>query len=172
MASEPAHTLVTMKAADNAAAAQANSSDPAEQLAWRRLTARHGDTLRALLREHGHWPTAQEVGEEGALAAWLVAQHADRQLDVQQLAVRLLEDAVRDGSAGPEGPSRLAFLQDRFHVNAGLPQRYSTQIQGVAEDGRPVPWPVEDPEKMDTYRVEAGILPFDEYMAQFLPKPY
>ncbi|MGY1437921.1 DUF6624 domain-containing protein [Streptomyces reniochalinae] len=167
---ELAHELATMKAADNAAAAQANSHDPAEQLAWRRLTARHGDRLRVMLEAHGHWPTTEEVGEEGVLGAWLIAQHADRQLDVQRLALRLLEQAVEDGTAGPEGPGRLAFLRDRLHVNAGLPQRYGTQVQGVSGAGEPILWPVEDPEKMDTYRSEVGIAPFAEYVARFLPK--
>ncbi|WP_341483300.1 DUF6624 domain-containing protein [Streptomyces tubbatahanensis] len=162
--------LAAMKAADHAASAQANSPDPAEQLAWRRLTTRHGDRLRALLEAHGHWPTSQEVGEEGVLGAWLVAQHADRQLDVQRLALRLLEQAVEDGTAGQEGPARLAFLRDRLHVNAGLPQRYGTQIQGLSDAGEPILWPVEDPERMDTYRSEVGIPPFAEYVARFLPE--
>ncbi|WP_369199597.1 DUF6624 domain-containing protein [Streptomyces sp. PU-14G] len=170
MHAELAHELVTMKAADNAAAPQGNSADLAEQLAWRRLTARHGDRLRVLLEQHGHWPTAEEVGEEGTLGAWLVAQHADRQIDVQRLALRLLEAAVEDGTAGPEGPARQAFLSDRLHVNAGLPQRYGTQIQGVSDTGEPVLWPVEDPEKMDAYRRDVGIPPFAEYVAQYLPE--
>ncbi|MGP3972801.1 DUF6624 domain-containing protein [Streptomyces sp. 8N114] len=168
--SELSHELITMKAADQAAAPKANSDDPAQQLAWRRLTAQHGDRLRTLLEQHGHWPTAEEVGEEAALGSWLVAQHADRQLDVQRLALHLLEQAVEDGTAGPEGCSRLAFLRDRLHVNAGLPQRYGTQIQGVAADGAPIPWPVEDAEKLDAHRAEAGIPPFAEYTAQHAPK--
>ncbi|MFI8851620.1 DUF6624 domain-containing protein [Streptomyces sp. NPDC053499] len=167
--SELRHELIAMKAADQAAAPRANSDDPAEQLAWRRVTARHGDRLRTLLEKHGHWPAAAEVGEEAALGAWLVAQHADRQLDVQRLALRLLEQAVQDGSAGPEGPSRLAFLRDRLHVNAGLPQRYGTQIQGVAADGAPVPWPVEDEEKLDAHRAEVGIPPFARYTERHAP---
>jgi hypothetical protein len=168
--SELSHELVTMKAADQAATPKANSDDLSEHLAWRRLTTRHGDRLRALLEQHGHWPTAEEVGEEAVLGAWLVAQHADRQLDVQRLALRLLEQAVEDGSAGPQGPARLAFLHDRLNVNAGLPQRYGTQIQGIAPDGSPIPWPVEDEEKLDVQRARAGIPPFAEYIAQHAPK--
>lgn len=35
------------------------------------------------------------------------------------------------------------------------------------KDGAPVPWPCEDPERMDERRAEVGIEPFDEYVAQF-----
>ncbi|GAA1433271.1 hypothetical protein GCM10009601_55530 [Streptomyces thermospinosisporus] len=116
-----------MAAADGRAAARANSDDPAEQPVWRRLTARHGDRLNEITDVYG-WPTAELVGEEAARAAWLIAQHADRQLDVQRRALRLLEQAVAEGSARPREP---AFLRDRTLVNEGREQIYGTQIAGV-----------------------------------------
>ncbi|MDJ1135518.1 DUF6624 domain-containing protein [Streptomyces iconiensis] len=161
-----------MRAEDEANAPRANSADLTDQLAWRRLTARHGDRLRALLEEHGGWPVPDEVGEEAATGAWLVAQHADRQLDVQRLAVRLLEQAVAEGTAGPEGRRRLAFLRDRLHVNAGLPQKYGTQIQGLTSDGAPIPWPIENPDMLDVHRARAGIPPFATYTAAHAPKEH
>ncbi|MEV5239676.1 DUF6624 domain-containing protein [Streptomyces cinnamoneus] len=109
----------------------ANSDDPAEQLAWRRLTARH----------------------------------ADRQLDVQRRALQLMQQAVAAGSAGPR---ELAFLRDRTLVNEGRKQIYGTQIAGV-KDGSPVPWPCEEPERMDALRAEVGIEPFATYVARFSP---
>ncbi|GAA2789795.1 hypothetical protein GCM10010441_13700 [Kitasatospora paracochleata] len=156
--------LTAMVAADHQAARQANSDDPAEQLAWRRLTARHADRLSEIMDAHG-WPTADLVGEEAARAAWLIAQHADRQLDVQRRALRLMEQAVADGAASPRD---LAFLRDRTLVNEGQKQIYGTQIAGVRE-GSPIPWPCEDPEHMDERREEVGIPPFSEYVAQFSP---
>lgn len=90
--------LTDMAAADQRSAVHANSDEPAEQLAWRRLTARHGDRLNEIMDEYG-WPTAELVGEEAARAAWLIAQHADRQLDVQRRALRLMRQAVSAGSA-------------------------------------------------------------------------
>lgn len=156
--------LTDMAAADHRLAVRANSDDPAEQLAWRRLTARHGDRLDEIMDEYG-WPTADLVGEEAARAAWLIAQHADRQLDVQRRALRLLRQAVSAGSARPR---ELAFLHDRTLVNEGRKQIYGTQIAGV-KNGAPVPWPCENPERVDELRAEAGIEPFDEYVARFSP---
>lgn len=154
--------LNMMVAADHQAARNANSEDPAEQLAWRRLTAQHADRLSEIMDAHG-WPTAELVGEDAARAAWLIAQHADRQLDVQRRALRLMEQAVADGAASPRD---LAFLRDRTLVNEGRKQIYGTQIAGV-KDGAPIPWPCEEPERMDERRAEVGIPPFAEYIAQF-----
>ncbi|MFD5893358.1 DUF6624 domain-containing protein [Streptomyces sp. NPDC060366] len=154
--------LTDMAAADQRSSVFANSDEPAEQLAWRRLTARHGDRLGEIMDEYG-WPTAELVGEEAARAAWLVAQHADRQLDVQRRALKQLERAVSAGSAAPR---ELAFLRDRTLVNDGRKQIYGTQIAGV-KDGSPIPWPCEEPGRMDELRAEAGIEPFDEYVAKF-----
>ncbi|MET9578731.1 DUF6624 domain-containing protein [Streptomyces sp. DT199] len=156
--------LKDMAAADHQASARANSDDPAEQLAWRWLTARHGDRLSEIMNEYG-WPTAERVGEEAARAAWLIAQHADRQLDVQRRALQLMQQAVSAGSAGPR---ELAFLRDRTLVNEGRKQVYGTQIAGL-KDGSPIPWPCEEPERMDELRAEVGIEPFDEYVAKFAP---
>ncbi|KUL55555.1 hypothetical protein ADL22_00750 [Streptomyces sp. NRRL F-4489] len=151
-----------MAAEDHRAAPRANSADFADQLAWRRLTARHADRLAEIMDAHG-WPTADRFGADAARAAWLIAQHADRQLDVQRRALRLLERAVADGLAARR---ELAFLQDRTLVNEGREQIYGTQIAGV-RDGAPVPWPCRDPERMDERRAEVGIPPFTEYVAQF-----
>jgi hypothetical protein len=154
--------LTDMAAADHQSAVLANSDDPAEQLAWRRLTAQHGDRLGEIMDEYG-WPTEELVGEEAARAAWLIAQHADRQLEVQRRALQLMQQAVSAGSASPR---ELAFLRDRTLVNEGRKQIYGTQIAGV-KDGAPVPWPCEEPERMDELRAEVGIEPFDEYVAKF-----
>ncbi|MET8682101.1 DUF6624 domain-containing protein [Streptomyces sp. NPDC004647] len=154
--------LVSMAAADHETSICANSEDPAEQLAWRRLTAQHGDRLNEIMDEYG-WPTAQLVGDAAARGAWLIAQHADRQLDVQRRAVHMMEQAVAAGTAGSR---ELAFLRDRVLVNDGRKQIYGTQIAGV-KDGSPVPWPCRDPERMNELRAEVGIEPFAEYVATF-----
>ncbi|MFE2110285.1 DUF6624 domain-containing protein [Kitasatospora sp. NPDC059463] len=154
--------LNLMAAADHQAAPKANSDDPAEQLEWRRVTAQHADRLSEIMDAHG-WPTADLVGEDAARAAWLIAQHADRQLDVQRRALRLMEQAVATGAAGPRDH---AFLRDRTLVNEGRKQIYGTQIAGV-QNGSPVPWPCVEPERLDERRAEVGIPPFAEYIAQF-----
>ncbi|MGW5938316.1 DUF6624 domain-containing protein [Streptomyces celluloflavus] len=157
--------LINMAAADQQNSYRANDEDPAEQLAWRRLTARHGDRLNEIMDEYG-WPTAELVGDDAARGAWLIAQHADRQLGIQRRALQLMEQAVATGSASPR---ELAFLRDRTLVNDGHKQVYGTQIAGI-KDGSPAPWPCEQPEHMDKLRAEVGIEPFAEYTAKYTDK--
>jgi hypothetical protein len=121
----------------------------------REVFVRHADRLKELIGEYG-WPTPARVGEQAARGAWLIAQHADTQLDVQRLAVRLLEQAVARGEASRRD---LAFLQDRLAVNEGRYQVYGTQVADVV-DGQPVPWPCIDPEHLDERRADVGIEPF------------
>lgn len=61
-----------MATADHQSSIRANSDDPAEQSAWRRLTARHGDRLGEIMGEYG-WPATEQVGEEAAQAPGAVA---------------------------------------------------------------------------------------------------
>ncbi|MGK4581069.1 DUF6624 domain-containing protein [Kitasatospora sp. HPMI-4] len=162
---ELAAELTEMAAADHAAADTAHSPDLAEQLTWRRLTARHGERLAQIMDEYG-WPTADLVGPEAARAAWLVAQHADRRADIQRRALDLMTEAVRGGRAGAR---ELAFLRDRTLVNEGRPQVYGTQI-GAVVDGAPVPWPCERPDLMDELRAGVGIEPFAVHTARHAPR--
>ncbi|MFD7508620.1 DUF6624 domain-containing protein [Streptomyces sp. NPDC059853] len=161
---ELAAELSAMAEEDHRTAPLGLSEDPAERLRWHRLTARHADRLNAIMDEYG-WPTADRFGADAAHAAWLIAQHADRRLDVQRRAVRLLEAAVADGRASARD---LAFLRDRTLVNEGREQLFGTQIGGV-RDGAPVPWPIEDPAGLDARRAAAGIEPFAAYTARHAP---
>ncbi|GAA0410542.1 DUF6624 domain-containing protein [Streptomyces luteireticuli] len=163
---ELAAELVAMAAEDHAATAMAHSEDVAERLAWRRLTARHGDRLAGIMDAHG-WPTAALVGEEAARAAWLIAQHADHQLHVQRRAVELMTAAVEAGGAAARD---LAFLTDRMLTNEGREQIYGTQIAGVDADGGPVPWPCREPDRVDALRAGVGIEPFATYTARHAPR--
>jgi hypothetical protein len=160
---ELADELIQMSDRDHEAQHLANSSDVAERLTWRGITTRNGDRLDEIMTAQG-WPTAAMVGEEAATRAWLIAQHADRQLSVQRKALALMELAVADGESSPR---ELAFLRDRVLVNEGRPQIYGTQIADV-QNGVPIPWPCQDPEFMDKRRAEVGIESFGVHTGRYL----
>ncbi len=135
---------------------------PEETMEWRRVDVANTDRLREIVEHHG-WPGRSLVGEEGAEHAWLLAQHADRQLDFQRQALRLLADAVERGEATRR---QLAYLTDRVRLNEGREQLYGTQVAGI-RDGCVVPWPVEGPAQLDARRAEVGLEPFEEYAGHF-----
>src|SRR5512135_943234 len=65
--------------------------------------------LRQLVTDVG-WPGKSLVGENGAQAAWLLAQHADRDPAFQRRCLDLLTAAVERGEAGIV---EQAYLTDR-----------------------------------------------------------
>jgi len=97
------------------------------------------------------------VGEEGAQAAWLLARDPDLQL--------AFLDALRGAVArGEASPAHLAYLEDRVRVHAGQPQLYGTQL--TVTRGEFGPFPIEDPQRLDARRAEAGLEPFAAYEAR------
>ncbi|WP_181958035.1 DUF6624 domain-containing protein [Nonomuraea mesophila] len=104
------------------------------------MTTRNADRLSEIMDQYG-WPTVTLVGEEGARRAWLIAQHADRQLNVQRRALRLMAEVVATGEADP---GMLAMLRDRVLVNEGHEQICGSQIADV-KDGFPFRGPARIP---------------------------
>jgi hypothetical protein len=101
------------------------------------------------------------VGEDGAGAAWLLAQHADHDPVQQRAFLHALRSAAVRGQASR---AHLAYLEDRVRVNAGQPQLYGTQF--TVTDGELGPSPIEDRERLDERRAEAGLEPFADYEAR------
>ncbi|HWH95358.1 MAG TPA: DUF6624 domain-containing protein [Baekduia sp.] len=133
-----------------------------EAMEYARVDVGNTDRLRDIVREHG-WPGRSLVGEQAAQAAWLLAQHADRQFDFQREVLPLLQRAAAVGEAKP---AHVAYLTDRIRMAEGRCQRHGTQI-GDIRDGTPVPWPIEDAENVDERRREVGLEPLSDYLSGF-----
>jgi hypothetical protein len=131
-----------------------------QRVDFTRVDVANTDRLREIVAARG-WPGRALVGDRGADDAWLIAQHADRQLDSQRLFLESLRGAVEAGDAPAE---HLAYLIDRVAMNEGGPQRYGTQVADV-EHGEAAPWPIEDPARVDERRASLGLGPLSEYLA-------
>lgn len=113
--------------------------------------------LETILEDHG-WPGVSLVGEEGAEAAWLVAQHAISLPDFQYFALQQLRRTVAAG----EAPGwQEAYLTDRIRMNQQRPQVFGTQLDWDA-NGELSPWPIEAPAEVDKRRAEVGLVPLAE----------
>ena len=122
--------------------------------------------LREIVAAHG-WPGTPLVGAFGAQAAWLIAQHAIGEPAFMRECRDQLALAVAAGAA----PAwQLAYLEDRIRVFEGKPQRYGTQLREGA-DGRPEPCPIDEPERVEFLRAEAGLPPLAEVLAKAQPDP-
>jgi len=110
--------------------------------------------LKQILDEHG-WLGKSQVGGHGAMVLWIIAQHADEEVEFQKRCLKLMR-------AAPEGEVELkhvAYLTDRVLVNENKPQRYGTQM-----DNNFQPRPLEDPDNVDRRRAEVGLPTLSEYL--------
>ena len=90
------------------------------------------------------------VAEDGAHAAWTLAQHADANKEFQAQVLALMEKL----------PSQEVHASDVAHLRDRItqPQRYGTQGRRVGL-GKWEPHELEQPAKVDQFRQEAGISP-------------
>jgi len=123
---------------------------------------RNGLRLSALLDEHG-WLGKSLVGEDGAAAAWRIAQHAIGLPALQRRCLALVREAVARG----EVPAAMAaMLDDRIRFYEGRPQLYGTQFD-YDDEGRMTPWIIEDPAHVNERRRAVGLDPIEERTAAY-----
>jgi len=102
-------------------------TDPEEGRAIDRLgeiDAANTGWLRAIVESRG-WPTRSLVGEDGARAAWLLAQHADEDPDFQLRCLELMSCA----DPAEVDAVNLAYLTDRVQLALGQEQTFGTQME-------------------------------------------
>lgn len=121
------------------------------------VSTRHLARMKEIVEAHG-WPGKSLVGEDGAHAAWLLAQHADGDPGFQKRCLALMEPGV---ALGEVRSLEVAYLTDRILIREGRPQRYGTQHRW--ENGAMVPFPIEEEADVDRRRREAGLSPLAEY---------
>ena len=111
--------------------------------------------LRELIEMYG-WPAEHIAGQDGAEAAWLIAQHAVGEPDFQRRVLARLRTCVAENRV----PAwHAAYLEDRIAMHEGRPQRYGTQWVQDSTDGRFRPWSLADADHVNDLRSEVGLRP-------------
>ena len=93
------------------------------------------------------WPTISKVGKKASHDAWLLVQHADKDIEFQKHCLGLMKQQPK----GEVSLHNIAYLEDRVRV----PQLYGTQFQLI--EGKFVPREIEDVENVDQRRKEMGL---------------
>lgn len=125
--------------------------------------------LRRVVAERG-WPGKTLVGADGANAAFLLVQHADRDTAFQAAVLPLLE---RFYAAGEVSGQQLALLTDRVATARGQPQVYGSQAEAdtaagwrlrTSSSGHVILKPIADSAGVDARRFRVGLSPLAEYV--------
>jgi hypothetical protein len=150
--------LLAMKAEDEQLHTQLSNADaltghyvPALQTVHEKNAAR----LREIVSEHG-WPDEGIADTDGAYAAWLIVQHGIGNPGLQKEILPLLQ---KEAAQSRIPAWHAAYLEDRIAMYEQRPQRYGTQWLDDPQDGRTRPWPIEEPEKVDSRRAGVGLGP-------------
>jgi hypothetical protein len=152
--------LLRMVEVDQAArkdAIKAASGDSPDLRKMAAIDRKNTARLKEIVDKHG-WPGKSLAGTDGAHAAWLLVQHADKDREFQKRCLKLLERAVKAGEASG---TDLAYLTDRVLVAEKKKQLYGTQFHQV--DGKMEPYPIEDEANVDRRRKEVGLSSMADY---------
>ena len=122
---------------------------------------RNAARLLSLVDAHG-WPGRSLAGEDGAEAAFLIAQHAIGEPNLQRRFLALLAKAAALGEVPPLQP---AMLLDRVRFFEGKPQLYGTTLDWDGE-GQLTPGLLEAPEQVDARRAGLGLPPLAVYLEE------
>lgn len=117
--------------------------------------------LEEIVAAHG-WPGKSKVGEKGALAAFLILQHAEH--EYQKKYLPMVREAVAQGELEA---SYVALLEDRVLMRDGKPQIYGSQLIQNRETGKLELYAIENEAEVDQRRAEVGLPPLAEYMKLF-----
>jgi len=169
MDSRLADELVAMAELDQKAAEELAASGALYEGYHPRMVAIHEKNalrLQVIISEIG-WPTERLVGERGAKAAWLIAQHAISRPEFQRACLKLLAEAAREHAVPSWQP---AMLEDRIRVFEGRLQLYGSQLEPNAH-GKLRPHAVEDPENVEERRRAVGLEPLAAILARAKPQP-
>lgn len=129
------------------------------------LAHRHALRLADIVGRYG-WPGRSLVGDDGAGAAWAIAQHADADNALCEAWLPMMAAAVTTHECAA---LHLAALTDRVLLRARRPQRYGTVIEPTGGSWRARP-PIEDDVALDDRRRAIGLNSLADYIAS-LPSP-
>jgi hypothetical protein len=134
------------------------------------IDIRNTKRLKNIVSKHG-WPTIDMVGKTCSRNAWLLIQHADRDVKFQSAILRRMKEILQKSPKSID-PSNVAYLTDRVLVNLGKSQSFGTQFY-FTKSGDLKPRSIKDLKTLDTRRKLYGLKPFykDLIAAKHYRKP-
>lgn len=151
--------LLAMKEQMDQASYAGEALEPLDSNYSAKMRSIHGNNaqrLNNIIDELDHWPTVEMVGEEGAYAAWAIAQFASEWPALQRKFLGALNVAAARGEVTQR---QLAFLLDRVRFNQGQPQFYGTFLDWDAQGELSAE--IEQADTLEERRKAVGLPPYE-----------
>lgn len=117
-----------------------------------KLDIKHTSEMKKIVENIG-WPTISKVGRVTSNAAWLLVQHADKDIEFQKKCLSLMKNNKNDIEL-----AHIAYLEDRILVKETGEQLYGTQLKGEK------PFPIVNEKEVDRRREEFGMNSLKSYI--------
>lgn len=115
--------------------------------------------MKKIIKKYG-WPVKSLVGATASASAFLLVQHADRDLKFQKMCLGLIKQAVKRNDASKW---QIAYLTDRILMNQKKKQVYGTQFSFNKKLEKVIPYPIKNKKRFDKLRNSFGLEPFEKY---------
>lgn len=127
------------------------------------LSRIHVQELKRIISEFG-WPAGNNFEQEHAVAAFLIAQHADHDIAFQKEAkIYICNACVSTDNNLDLMKQHYAFLFDRIEIHEKKEQWFGTQV-----DSTGCLLPIRDKETVDQRRAKLGLMPLHEYQQMMI----
>lgn len=126
---------------------------------WRQNDANNQKRLKEIVDQIG-WPGKSLVGDNGSNTAFLIAQHSDRDIQLQEFFYSKLKASYE---AHDVSASNFAYITDRILRAKDQPQIYGTQGWENPDTGNFEIAPIEDEANVDKRRFLADLPPLRWY---------
>lgn len=114
--------------------------------------------LKEIFKEYG-FPTRKMVGPDAMDGVFYIIQHGSKEWQVA-----MLDDMKLAADKGDLEYNDYAYLYDRVQMHMEEPQKYGTQFKGSFDsDGGLVLHDLQNPDSVDYYRMEIGLMPLKVY---------
>lgn len=110
-------------------------------------------------------PSKTLVGEDGAVAAFFLVQHADLNPDFQRECLMLMEELRSINHQEVYLPG-MAYLTYRIRMADEKPQLYGTQVLINPQTKEIIIYPIEDPDNLEKRRAAHGLSSMEKYVEQ------
>ncbi|WP_310556036.1 DUF6624 domain-containing protein [Flavobacterium sp.] len=126
-----------------------------------KLIRKNCDVAKKYLKKYA-FPGLKENGKDACTNFWLIVQHSDHNVVFQEEVLNAMAIQYKRKNVITQN---YAYLHDRVLKNKGEKLLYGTQVEWST--GKPLPLPLQYPDKVEEMRKSMGLVPLKDYLDSY-----